>query len=286
MMRGISYWSLENGLAGTHPIDQALQEARNTGFEALELCIGLEGVLNIQSTHKECSDIRRKIEKSGLVVETLACGLCWDCCLTDPRATVRREAVQQHKAALQRAAWLDCDAMLFVPGAVHIPWNTSYPSVGYESALSWAAAAIGKLLPMAERLGVDLCMENVWNGMFYSPLEFRDFIDAWGSEHFKAYFDVGNVLGYHQHPQDWIGILGPRIGRVHLKDFRRSIGSLAGFCDLGEGDVPWGDVTDALRRARYDKTLIAEMLPWRPGLLHKTARAMKRLLPKNRGDQP
>ncbi len=57
MQRGISYWSCKNGLAGTHPIADALQEAKQAGFEALELCIGQAGALSVTTTEKECTAI-------------------------------------------------------------------------------------------------------------------------------------------------------------------------------------------------------------------------------------
>jgi hexulose-6-phosphate isomerase len=62
-------------------------------------------------------------------------------------------------------------------------------------------------------------------------LEFRDFVDKFNSEYVEAYFDVGNVLltGY---PEHWIRILNKRIKKVHIKDFRTSVGNVNGFVDL------------------------------------------------------
>ncbi len=279
MLHAISYWSMKDGLAGTHPIADALAQARTAGFDALELCIGLKGVLTPHTSLAQCRTMRRQVEASGLAVQTLASGMSWSASPTHPSAVVRRRAVALHQAALERAAWLGCQAMLFVPGAVLVPWDPSYPPVRYDQAVTWARQAVRALARTAARVKVDLCVENVWNGLFYSPLEFRDFIDSFGHERVKAYFDVGNVLGYHQHPQHWIELLGRRIGRVHIKDFKRSAGNLAGFCDLGEGDVNWPAVAAALKKVGYRDTVVAEMMPWRPDLLAKTARALKRLLP-------
>ncbi len=114
--------------------------------------------------------------------------------------------------------------------------------------------------------------------MFYSPLEFAAFIDRAGSARVGAYFDCGNVLGYHQHPQHWIRILGSRIKRVHVKDFKRSVGSLEGFCDLLEGDVPFPEVMAALQGIGYDRTLVAEVGPPRTDLLAVTSRALRGII--------
>jgi hexulose-6-phosphate isomerase len=86
------------------------------------------------------------------------------------------------------------------------------------------------------------------------------FIDQFHSEWVGSYLDVGNSMltGY---PEQWIRLLGHRIKRVHLKDFRRSIGTADGFVDLLSGDVNWPDVMKALREVGYDGFLTAEMIP-------------------------
>jgi hexulose-6-phosphate isomerase len=144
--------------------------------------------------------------------------------------------------------------------------------------VAWAKDAAKRLADTAEKVGMDLCLENVWNGMFYSPLEFASFIDSIGSQRVGAYFDVGNVLGYHQHPPHWIEILGPRIRRVHIKDFKNAVGNITGFCDLLAGDVPWAETMSALRGIGYDKTLVAEMMPPNATLLKRTREAMGRIV--------
>jgi L-ribulose-5-phosphate 3-epimerase len=123
---------------------------------------------------------------------------------------------------------------------------------------------------------VALCIENVWNKFLLSPLEMRDFIDGFDSRMVGAYFDVGNVLltGY---PEQWIRILGERIKRVHVKDFKRSAETAEGFVDLLEGDVDFEVVNKALAEVGYDGYVTAEMLPFVPGRPEKTALAMKKI---------
>ncbi len=278
MIKCISYWSLPGGLAGSCPVDEALAMAKAAGFAGLELCIGESGVLTPATDEATCRAYRQAAARHGLVLETLASGMSWGCSPTDPDPAVRRRAIDQHAAALQRAAWLGCQAMLFVPGAVIIPWDASYPPVPYDQAVAWARQAVAELGEVAVRLGVDLCVENVWNGLFYSPLEFAAFIDSFANPRVGVYFDVGNVLNHQQWPPHWIEMLGSRLRRVHLKDFKLAVGILAGFCDLLDGDVPLAECLAALRRIGYDRTLVAEMMPPDDTLLERTSRAMDRLL--------
>jgi hexulose-6-phosphate isomerase len=278
MIIAINYWSFEHGLANEHPIEDAAAEARATGFEGIELAIAETGVLSVTSSQADCRRIRACIDSHGLHLDSIASGMSWGCSPSHPDLNVRRKAVELHEAAIQRVAWLGCTSLLFIPGAVSIPWDNGYPFVPYEQAIAWAREATQSLLQTAERLHVELCVENVWNGMFYSPLEYRDFIDSFGSSAIGAYFDAGNCMGQHQYPPHWIEILGPRIKRVHVKDFKRAVGNLDGFCDLLEGDQPWPETMAALRKVGYDRTLTAEMIPYAPARVEKTAAAMRRIM--------
>ncbi len=82
---------------------------------------------------------------------------------------------------------------------------------------------------------------------------------------------MGNVLltGY---PDQWIRILGSRIRRVHIKDFKVAVGSAAGFCDLLEGDVDFEAVKKALAEISYDGYVTAEILPYVPAGRRKPPR--------------
>jgi hexulose-6-phosphate isomerase len=279
MIKAISYWSMQNGLAGTHPLDRALDEAQATGFDGLELCIGLEGVLTPNTNRSECEAIRRLIDGSNLTVETLASGMSWAFNPTSNNSQVRARALELHSAAIERAAWLGCQALLFVPGVVKSPIAPG-ETIRNDHALERVTIAVAQLLKVADKNGIDLCLENVWNGLFTSPLELRDFVDSFGSERLGVYFDVGNVLRYHQHPPHWIELLSERIKRVHVKDFAERFdwnGSYS-FCELGGGDVPWQQTIEALDSVGYDSTIVAEILPYSEGILEQTSVALDAIL--------
>ena len=279
MKKCISYWSLKDGLANTHPIDDALAEAEAAGFDGIELCIGTQGELTVTATEAQCAAIRERVDASGLVAETLASGMSWGSNPVSDDPAVREESLLLHEAALQRAAWLGLDAMLFVPGTVNSPIAPG-EHVRPDHALRRCREGVGRLLETAERVGVDLCLENVWSGLFYSATEFASFLDSFGSDRLGAYLDVGNLMGIHQWPPHWVQLLGPRVKRVHVKDFEEDFGwrGRYHFCRLGEGNVPWPETVAALRGIGYDGTVVAEMLPHEEGLLTHTSEALGRIL--------
>jgi len=277
LIKGISYLSFENGLSNNESIDSALIQTQSNGFEALELSVSNEGVINTNLSESECGAIRQKINDSGIFVDSIATGMSWGISPTSDDAEVRKNSIKLHQDAIRVASHLDCKALLFVPGVVKSPISPEI--VRYDRALDRLREAINQMLPIAEELDVDLCMENVWNGFFYSPIELRDFVDSFESDKLGVYLDIGNLIGYQQYPPHWIELLNSRIKRVQIKDFQENFdwtGSFS-FCDLGAGDVPWKETVSALKSIQYKSTIIAEMLPWDETILSRTSVAMDQI---------
>jgi len=271
-----SYWMFEGGLEATKPIAEAMQEAKELGFEAIELAIASRGVLTEKNTQAQCEDIVATAQKIGIEISSVASGESWGCSPTANDPAIRAKIIDFTCKGLQITKWLGTDAYLFVPGAVDVFFLPDAEVIDYDVCYERARDAIKQLLPAAEETGVAICIENVWNKFLLSPLEMRDFIDSFNSEMVGAYLDVGNVLltGY---PDQWIRILGERIKRVHVKDFKCSIGTADGFVDLLEGDVDFEAVKKAFSVLGYDGYVTAELLPFEPGRPEKTAQAMKKI---------
>ena len=277
MIKGISYLSFENGLSNTESIDSALTQTKSSGFDALELSVSSEGIVTTNTSKTECITIRKKIDDSGIFVDSIATGMSWGVSPTSDDESIRKHSISLHQDAIKVASHLDCKALLFVPGVVKSPISPEI--VRYDRALDRLREAINQMLPIAEDLNVDLCMENVWNGFFYSPIELRDFVDSFDSDRLGVYLDIGNLIGYQQHPPHWIELLNSRIKRVQIKDFQENFdwtGSFS-FCDIGAGDVPWKETIAALEAIQYKSTIIAEMLPWDETILSRTSAAMDQL---------
>lgn len=270
-----SYWMFEGGLEATVPVADAMQQAKDLGFDAIELAVASQGVLTHETTQEECQAIVAKANEIGIEIASVASGESWGCSPSSNDADTRKKIVEFTKKALQVTNWLGTDAYLFVPGAVDVFFLPDGDVIPYDVCYERAKEAVAQLVPTAEKLGVAVAVENVWNKFLLSPLEMRAFIDSFNSDMVGSYFDVGNVLltGY---PDQWIRILGDRIKRVHIKDFK-NVGTVEGFVDLLEGDVDFEAVKKALAEIGYDGYVTAEMLPYVEGRPEKTAEAMKKI---------
>jgi len=277
MKKGISYWSFENGLSGEARLSKCFREAKAAGFEAIEGALSGQGELTPATTKEECAAIAADAKAAGVELSSLATGLFWDKSLTASDPAVAEQALEVGRSLIEHAAWLGLDAVLVIPGAVDVFFLPTAEKVPYDVCYKRAKQAVKKLARVAAKNKVRIGIENVWNKFLLSPLEMRDFIDSFESKWVGAYFDVGNVMltGF---PQDWIRILGRRIVRVHVKDFKTSVGTVDGFSDLLEGDVPWEAAMKSLKAVGYKSYVTAEMIPYKPGLLEKTSAALDRIL--------
>lgn len=260
MKKAINYWSFPGGLEGKKSVLECFREAKEAGFDGVELALSMEGEVSMASTKEDMERILGWSREIGIGISSLATGLYWDYNFSSSDPTRVKMAKEVTVKLLELASYLKVDTVLVIPGAVDVFFNPAAEVVPYDLVYERSLAALKELAPIAEKYRVQIGIENVWNKFLLSPLEMRDFVDKVGSEYVGVYFDVGNVLltGY---PEQWVRILGKRIKKVHLKDFRLACGTVNGFVDLLEGDVNWPAVIAALRDVGYDDYLVAEMIP-------------------------
>ncbi len=200
---------------------------------------------------------RRIAEQFGMRIHSLMRG--W----TDfnkPEALEKDVASVEH--ALRVAEAYGADAVLLVPcriGGMKIPepWqfalefdqrtghvkrvvagdNSPYGEYikAHNQAIDASRRAVEKLIAAAEKTGVIIALENVWNNLWVLPDIFAHFVASFQCKWVQAYFDIGNHVKYAP-PEQWIRTLGKLIVKCHVKDFKLNPDGHAGeFCAIPEG---------------------------------------------------
>ena len=255
MYKSINVWSFAEGMT----LREMMTEAKRLGYVGFEPALEAEGELSLKSTDDEVRAVRAMADEIGLKLTSLAAGLSWGCNPVSNDPAVRAASMQQARRVLECAALLGVEAVLYVPGMVGTGfWGGADDFVSYRDCWDRAVENCRSLGAYAAELDVILAVENVWNNFLLSPVEMKHFLETVGCPAVKAYFDVGNVVKFG-FPEMWIDVLGDQIARVHVKDFKRSIGTLDGFTDLLSGDVDYPAVMAALRRVGYDGPLTGEL---------------------------
>jgi hexulose-6-phosphate isomerase len=200
----------------------------------------------------------------------------WKFPLSSPDREVRSKCLEGMRTSLHNAKAWGASTVLLVPAVVS-------PAVSYDHAWKRSMEGIRELLPLAEKLKVAIAVENVWNKFLLSPLEFAHYVDEFKSPWLRAYFDVGNVVLYG-FPQDWIRTLGPRIAKLHLKDFKfknePSAGNkrVADFVNLREGEIDWPEIHRALGEIKYQGFATVELAKGDGAYLKEVSRRVDLIL--------
>jgi hexulose-6-phosphate isomerase len=221
------------------PILPQFELVREAGFEGVEL---------ISPNQLDRDEVLRARDKTGLVIHGVSGGRHWRDTLSDPDPAVVERGLTAIRRELEDCKAYGGTTVLLVPAVV-----TKH--VSYRDAYTRSQANIRKLIPDAERHGIKIAIEEVWNRFLLSPAEFVRYIDEFQSPWVGAYFDVGNVVEYG-FPQEWIRELGKRILKVHIKEYAQA---KRFDYPLGEGEIDWPAVRQALLDVGYEGWLTAEV---------------------------
>ncbi|CAK9072616.1 Uncharacterized oxidoreductase SSP0419 [Durusdinium trenchii] len=202
--------------------------------------LGFDGIEGGSTSIKDPAALLEAMAEVDFPVHGLVGGVHWQQRLSSPDPAARQIGLESLIAALHLAHQLRGSTVLLVPGKV------TGADENHDHVWERSIVEIRKALPTASRLGVRILIENVWNGFCEEPDQFRDYIDEIDSPWVGAYFDIGNVRKFGK-PEDWIRTLGSRIVKLDVKDW----GKENGFCRLGEGDVDWPAVREALAEIEF-----------------------------------
>src|SRR3954468_21967421 len=164
------------------------------------------------------------------------------------------ETTRQKGRALLEQSVRNChayggSAVLLVPGKVGGPDET------HEDVWKRSIEQIRKVLPVASRLGVRICIETVWNKFCETPERLRDYVDEINSPWFGVWLDIGNVrkLGPSE---NWVRGLGRRIVKIDVKGYSKKNGLKS---KIGEGEINWPAVCDELAKVNFCGWAAAEV---------------------------
>jgi hexulose-6-phosphate isomerase len=260
----LSKW--QKALIVKDPLESEMAKIKAAGFDGVEVA---------NPTPAASENIKKIAENTGLRPHSVLHG--WAGFNSTDFAKVNT-ALKQTFDSIESARILGADNILLVPGRINVrrtpnPWDFKVKfdkTTGYITSVSdkdndryakyisehnraydACQSAILKLIPAAEKAGVVIAVENVWNNMFVDAEHTGYFIDSFKSPWVKFYFDIGNHVKYSP-PEHWIKTLGKRIVKCHVKDFKlKDNGQGGSFVDIRDGSVDWPVVTKALEKVGY-----------------------------------
>lgn len=225
-------WNMVQKAAKAMPLVEGFKKLWECGFEGVEP--SLLGHVNEQNADEWISASK----ESGLIIDGTVGG--------------RSEGLE---AGLDLTKKLGGDSMLVV---------LAYPQEQpLQQTWDTSVARMKEAAVHAEKQGVKVLIENVWNTFLISAYDMARFIDEVGSPWVQVHFDIGNMMrwGVAEH---WAQVLGKRSVKLDLKEYdlerAMSEGMRKGFDKpLGEGSINWPAVRAELAKINYTGWAAAEV---------------------------
>ncbi len=238
------------------PEEAVLAKLKEGGFDGVETQAADASVAEAEAA-------RKVAEKVGIKIHSVM--RAWMSFNSDKPAEVEG-TIAKTETSLKAAQAYGADAILLVPcrlGKVKMPepWDLKIefdpktlhlkrvvegdnaPFEDYikahDRSTDMSIKAVEKLIPVAEKAGVVIGLENVWNSLWLMPGLFAAFVGSFRNKWVKAYFDIGNHVKFAP-PEQWLRALGPLVCKLHVKDFKLNADGKGGsFCSVRKGSVNW-----------------------------------------------
>jgi hexulose-6-phosphate isomerase len=264
--------TLHKALIGK-PTEETLRSWKEVGFEGMEANVW-------NASPQDALEARKIAERLGMKIHSVLRG--WTNFNNPDKVAGDIDSVE---TALKASQGYGADAVLLVPcrvGGMDMPeaWefdiefdektghvtrvaqgdNSKYQTYieAQNHATDASRKAVEKLIPVAEKTGVVIALENVWNNLWVKPELFAHFVASFKSPWVQAYYDIGNHVKYAM-PELWIRALGKLIVKIHVKDFQLNPDGHGGrFVDIRDGSVNWPLVRKELDKIGYNGWMTIE----------------------------
>ena len=229
---------------------EIIKHVKDIGFDGFEPAVNEE---DIEGDNKKWRELKERANSYGVKILTLATGLHWKYNLASNDTGIVEKGLKVIERMCNIANMIGAKTILVVPAV-------ATPEVPYKKVYENAVNSIKKAGDIGENYGVKIGVENVWNKVLTSPLEFNKFIEDVNHKYVGAYFDVGNTSP-QSYPEHWIEILKDKILAVHVKDFNLDFKDLR-FTQLLQGSINWKNIMKKFKEIKYNGPITAEVSPY------------------------
>ncbi len=235
-------------------LEARAKTAREEGFSCVHLALSkvIPGVTFDEAAMTEglAMHVRRVFAQNGLDVAVLGCYLN----LAHPDPEKLQEIQGKYYAHIRVAA---------LSGACMVGTETGAPNGAYkyepachgQEALHAFLRGLEPVVAEAEKRGVTVAIEPVWNHIVWNPDRALEVLNAMGSRNLRIIFDPVNLLSV-ENVDDRERVVGEamdklcdRIAMVHLKDFVRENGKLKSVA-AGTGEMDYSAILSFLKERK------------------------------------
>ena len=222
------------------PPETMFTVSKKLGLDGMEFCVN-DSKDNLLWEEGGADRLKTLADTDGMEIASLSPGIFGRLSPVNPDAEKRAQGHEALTYLIELCPILETSLIL-------IPIRMDDFDEWTEEKWRMVLDGFKPLVEVAEKHNVVLAMETGIRADQVLML-----IDRVGSQYLKSYYDVANAAGRGYDVPAEIRQLGHQIGMIHMKDTDQKM--------LGEGNVDFKGVSDAMRDIGYDGYLILETPP-------------------------
>ncbi|MCQ2427340.1 MAG: AMP-binding protein, partial [Clostridia bacterium] len=225
--------------------NELFSEARDAGFSGIEL----HGVSAVELIGAGAPFSKENIARTARHLADIGFAVsCVDALCDIADADGIADSVIEISDCISTAADLRC-------GFVRIHAKTAS-----ENADETVKKLIDKVLPIAKAENIVLLVETT--GIYADTSRLCAMLDNYASDNLGALWDMNHPFNaFKEDPDTTIKNLGAYVKHVHIHDSVKAADGTVRACLMGDGNLPVGEMLDALRAVGYNGFVSCELLP-------------------------
>ena len=214
--------------------------------------------------------IRKAVEDTGMVIPMM----CASPDFTIPDAALRKKEVEHEIKAIEMSAALGAKYCRVLSGQRR-------KDITREEGMGYVVESINACIPVAEKLGITLIIENHYKDDFWTEPEFAQMMDVFvdlvsriDSPSFGVNFDPSNAIAAGEEPLELLQKVKHKVVTMHasdrylangtIEDLRKAEGGTAGYVSffkhgvIGKGLNDYDAIFKTLKDVGFDSWISIE----------------------------
>jgi sugar phosphate isomerase/epimerase len=229
----------------------AIAELADNGYQTFEVPISSPHCWPEEISTSERSAMKARLDGYGAKIRSLNAG-GYDINLASPGANMRRKSIDHIASVIDLALAWDVHDVVISPGT-----RRPMISPSLERTYGWMYESMGDLIPLAQKAGTRLLMENTPYCFTPTVQDLAGIVSTVNDDALKIVYDVANAAYIEEDPVAGLLAYHESIALVHISDTGLETW---GHDPIGTGVIDWKGLGEAVETTCGVNNVVLEII--------------------------